>query len=572
MASANQHVARLLYELGALTARTGRPGDRFRASAYRRAADAVAASHLDVLQAEVELRALPGIGTGTAARITEIRRTGTVQALERLRASDPAGVEDLLRIPGIGPVTAARLRDTLGFRDLEELRRAVQTGRLEQVRGIGPDTLARIAEGLARLGSDDGPPRLPTLDAVQVAQRVEMALRGLDGVPALAWTGDLGRMADTVAHVELTVASSDPVRTLAAAASATPIREVTGHSDDGVELATFDGPLVHLSAVTPDRYGVVSVRRTAAPGHWRRLVRRAGDRGLSLSDALRDPSGAVIAIPDDATLYETLDLQSVPAEQRDGTDEVDLAAAGRLPRCATASDLRGDLHDHSDWSGDGRMSLAQLLEGAATRRWAYLGVTDHAEDLTINGLSREAMIRQRGELGRLADRHPDLAVLHGAELNIGADGTVDYDADFLAGFGWAVASVHSHFRLDAAAQTRRLVTAIRNPAVRAIGHLTGRRIGRRAGIALDVDAVLDACLETGTALEVNCHLDRFDAPAEVLAKAASRGVPVVISTDAHRTTELDNHRWGVALARRGRVPAEQVANTWPAERFLAAGG
>ncbi|WP_370326679.1 helix-hairpin-helix domain-containing protein [Euzebya sp.] len=566
----NADVARLLYELGALTGRSRQRGDRYRAEAYRRAAAAVAAAPVEVLAlSERDLTAIPGVGAGTAARIAELRRTGTIAALERLRAADPAGVEGLLAVPGIGPVTAARLRDALGVRDIDGLRVALAAGRLEAVRGLGPVTRARIAEGLEHLGPDDGPVRLPILDAVGVATRFEATLRALDGVSGLAWCGDLGRMRDTVGRVELLLAAPDPAAVLARAATAPPVREVAGRSAGGVELATFDGPVVHVAAVPPAAFAVERIRRTAHPSHWRSLVRVAAERGIEVdSDGLRDATGTLVEVADDAAVYAAIGLQPVPAEQRDGTDELALAAEGRLPCCAEVADLRGDLHDHSDWSGDGRMTLAELLDGAVARGWGYVGVTDHAEDLTINGLSRAEVLAQRDELAALAAERPQLAVLHGAELNIGADGSVDYDPDFLAGYGWAVASVHSHFRMDAATQTRRLTTAIQNPAVRAIGHLTGRRVGRRQGIELDVDAVLDACLETGTALEVNCHLDRFDAPAEVLAEAAARGVLVVISTDAHGVRELDNHRWGVALARRGRVPAELVTNTWPAERFL----
>jgi DNA polymerase (family 10) len=218
--------------------------------------------------------------------------------------------------------------------------------------------------------------------------------------------------------------------------------------------------------------------------------------------------------------------------------------------------------------GDGRMTVRELLDAAVDRGWSYVAVTDHAEDLRINGIGRAAVLRQRELVVDLRRSYDGLAVLHGAELNIDADGSVDYDPDFVAAYDWTVASVHSAFALDVTEQTRRVVTAIRNPAVHAIGHLTGRRIGRRPGIRLDVDMVLDACRETGTALEVNCHLDRMDAPADVLREAAARGVLVVISTDAHRVGDLGNHRWGVRLARKGRVPAAQVANTWPLERFL----
>lgn len=572
MATGNQRVARLLYELGALSERLDDRSRRFRANAYRRAADTVANLDEDVLALTVEeLTALPGVGPGTAARIDEVRRTGTIGRLEELRALDPYGAEELLRVPGLGPRNVARLRDALDVRDVAGLRAALDAQRVRTVRGLGPATEQRLREALRDLDldADADDTRLPLVDAVGHATRLARLVRRLDGVVAVSWAGDLGRMLDTVGTIDLVAAAHAPARVLRAATAMPAVRDDAEVGESTVTLHTFEGPVVRLTAVPPGRLGPALVHATAGPGHWHQLERHAAARSLRLAhDGVHDADGALIPTPDADAVYRALELQPVPAEQRDGTDEIVLAREGRLPRCAAVAELRGDLHDHTDWSGDGRMTLRQLLDAAVERGWEYIAVTDHAEDLRINGLSREAMRRQRDKIASLRTAHDGLAVLHGAELNIGGDGTVDYDQDFVAGYDWTVASVHSLFDLDVPTQTARVVAAIRNPGVHAIGHLTGRRIGRRPGIRLEVDAVLDACVQTGTALEVNCHLDRLDAPADVLREAAARGVVVVISTDAHRLGDLDNHRWGVRLARRGRVPREQVANTWQVERFL----
>jgi DNA polymerase (family 10) len=571
MSTDNHRVARLLYELGALSERLGERSHRFRANAYRRAADTVAGLDTDVLALTVdELTALPGVGPGTAARIDEIRRTGTIARLTELRALDPYGAEELLRVPGLGPRTVARLRDALDVRDLAGLHAALDAERVRTVRGLGPVTEQRLREALRDLDLDAGDDaRLPIVDAVGHATRAARMVRRLDGVKAVGWAGDLGRLADTVATIELVAAAADPARVVRHARTLPAVREAVDVDPAAVTLATFDGPSVRLTVVTPARFGPAVIHSTSSPGHWQQLVRLATRRTLRLtSDGLHEADGTEVPATDADAVYRLLDLQPVPAEQRDGTDELALAATGRLPQCAAVVDLRGDLHDHTDWSGDGRMQLSQLVTAAAGRGWEYVAVTDHAEDLRINGLDREAMRRQRNAVRSLRTADDRLAVLHGAELNIGPDGTVDYDPAFVAAYDWTVASVHSLFDLDVPAQTARTVAAIRNPSVHAIGHLTGRRIGRRPGIRLDVDAVLHACVETGTALEVNCHLDRLDPPAAVLQEAAARGVIVVISTDAHRLGDLDNHRWGVRLARKGRVPRAQVANSWPVASFL----
>ncbi len=248
---------------------------------------------------------------------------------------------------------------------------------------------------------------------------------------------------------------------------------------------------------------------------------------------------------------------------------MELAEAFDLPDLVRVEDLRGDLHDHTDRSGDGHDPLEALVEAAVARGLEYLAITDHAEDLRINGVSREELLTQRAELRALEERRGDIALLHGAELNIGPDGGLDYDEDFLAGFDWLVASVHSHFDRSVEEQTARVIAAIRQPSVTAIGHLTGRLIGRRQGIELDLEAVLDAAAETGTAIEINAALQRLDASAQVIREGERRGCTFVISTDAHAAADLERARFGAAQARRARLARDRVANTWPHERFRA---
>jgi DNA polymerase (family 10) len=210
-----------------------------------------------------------------------------------------------------------------------------------------------------------------------------------------------------------------------------------------------------------------------------------------------------------------------------------------------------------------------MVAVAAGRGYQYMAITDHGEDLAINGVSRQRLLAQRERLAALEEEHPGLRLLWGCELNIGPDGGLDYDPEFRLSMDWCVAAVHSHFDLDQAAQTRRVIAAMEDPAVNVIGHLSGRMIGKRPGIDLDIDAVLEAAVETGTAIEINSSLSRLDAAAEVLLQARERGVTFVISTDAHHTSELDRMQWGTRQSSRGWVDAARVANTWPLETFLA---
>jgi len=336
-------------------------------------------------------------------------------------------------------------------------------------------------------------------------------------------------------------------------------------------VLTHEGIQVDLRVVEPRQRGSAEMYFTGSKAHNIRLRQIAIEQGLTLSEYGLVDAGTdeVVASATEDEVYRALGLAFVPPELREDRGEVEAAAAGTLPRLIEAGDLRGDLHVHTDLSGDGREPLDAMVAGAAARGYEYVAITDHGEDLAINGVTRDRLLAQRIEIDRLQDDHPGMWILQGCELNIGPDGGIDYDPGFLRGLDWGVASVHSAFDLDADVQTSRVITAMENPAVNVIGHLTGRLIGRRPGIDLDLEAVFDAAERTGTALEINCHLDRLDVSSDMLFSARERRVLFVISTDAHHTSELANTRWGAANGRRGWVERDRVVNTWPADRFRA---
>ncbi len=253
---------------------------------------------------------------------------------------------------------------------------------------------------------------------------------------------------------------------------------------------------------------------------------------------------------------------------REDRGEIEAAETGELPPALGLEDVRGDLHVHTTLSGDGRSPLEDIVAGAAARGYEYLAITDHAEDLAMSGASRDELQLQRAQIDGLRPRYPQMALLHGAELNIGKDGGVDYDADFRRTLEWCVAGVHSHFELDREAQTRRVLAAMEDPTVDAIAHLSGRRIGHRPGIELDIEAVLQKAVETDTAIEINAALGRLDAASEVLLQARGMEVTFVISTDTHHEREFARMEWGVLQATRGWVDPSRIANLWPRERFL----
>jgi DNA polymerase (family 10) len=325
---------------------------------------------------------------------------------------------------------------------------------------------------------------------------------------------------------------------------------------------------VDVRTVEPSQLGSALLYFTGSKAHNISLRQRAIDRGWLLSEYGLFEDDRVVASRTEEEVYRALEMAYVPPPLREGSGEVEAAAAYELPRLVERSQIKGDLHYHSDRSGDGRSSLEEMIEAALARGYEYVAFTDHGEDLAINGSSREVMLSHRDRIRQLQDRYPDIRLLFGCELNIGPDGGLDYDPEFRLEFDYCVASIHSHFDLPQDRQTVRVLTALHDPSVNAIGHLTGRYIGRRPGVDLDIEVVLEALEVTGVALEINGALDRLDASAEVARQAMSVGVEVVIDTDSHHTSDLVRMDYGVSYAQRGWVTSDLVVNTRPVDEFM----
>jgi DNA polymerase (family X) len=589
----NDEVARLLGELAKLTEIDEGSPQAFRVRAYDNAKRAVEQLTRDVAEMSAnELAGVKGLGKSTAGRIREYVETGTIEKLEQLRAKHPVGKLELMRVPGLGPKTVELLATELGVTDLDGLKAAIDEGRLDGLPGMGEKTAQNLRRSIDQLGLSSKQTGVDLDVAVPTAERIVASLRGVAGVVDVAYAGSVRRFKEKIGDIDVLVATEDAGPVTEAFLEHDDVDQVIGSGQTKTSVITRDGVQVDLRLVPPDSFGAALLYFTGSKAHNIRLRQRALRRGMTLNEyALarlpedveaeaadaEDPGPPaevswrdleVVASATEEEVYAALELPWIAAELREDDGEVEAAEAGRLPQLVTRADLRGDLHDHTDRSGDGRDSLEDLVAGAVERGHEYLAITDHAENLTINGISRREMLDQRRELRRLEERRGDIRLLHGAELNIGVDGTLDYDEEFLAGFDWLVASVHSHFGRDVEEQTARVLAAIHHPSVTAIGHLHGRMLGKRPGIELDLDRVLDAAVETGTAIEINSNLRRLDASAEVIRAGAERGVTFVISTDAHAVHELDNLRHGVANARRGGLPREQIANTYEVDRFL----
>jgi DNA polymerase (family 10) len=571
MADPNHSLVALFRELAALTVLEEGSPNAFRVRAYENAVEALASYSGDLASlSERELQAIGGIGKSTAGKIREYFQKGTIGKLEELRSRYPKELVDLTRIPGLGPKTLLRLKVELGIRNLDDLRAALEAKKVREIRGLGAATEEKLLQAIERRESTGKEKRRPIAEALPVARELVAALEALSAVERAQYCGSLRRFRETVADVDIVAAATDAAAVTQAFVKLPAVREVMGSGGTKTSVLTATGLQVDLRIVAPRQFGAACQYFTGSKAHNIKLRQRALARGWLLNEyGLGDSeTGDVIASATEEAIYEALGLAYVPPPMREDKGEIELAEAGALPPPLRLADLQGDLHVHTTLSGDGRSTLDEVLEAAVARGYSYLALTDHAEDLRFNGVSREQLVAQRAQVDLLRKRYPSVTLLHGAELNIGRDGGLDYDPAFRRGLEWRVAGVHSHFDLPEAQQTRRILAAMEDRTVDAIAHLSGRRIGRRPGIELDVDAVLKKAVETNTAIEINAALGRLDVSSEVLFRA--RGLPVtfVVSTDTHHVRELERMEWGAQHATRGFCDPARIANTWPKERFL----
>ena len=566
MARTNETVAALLREYAELLAITG--GDPFRARNYEKAAKAVAGHPEDVGPlTEAALTKIPGVGKSIAGKIAEFQRTGTFAALEELRTRIPPGVRDLTKVPGLGPKRALQLNKELGIATVAELREAVSAGRLRNLGGFGPKSEERILRGLEVMTQG----RVLLNVALRTATDIVTALK--PHAERVTYAGSLRRWRETIGDVDILATAGDEA---GANIIMNAFKSVTDEVGEGgaaevivsgparTSIRTAAGLQADLRVVRPECWGAALQYFTGSQAHNVAVRAIAVRRGLKLSEYGLFQGETLIASATEDEVYAALGMQWVPPPMREDTGEVEAALAGQTPRLVQDKDLRGDLHTHTNLT-DGVASLEDMIAAAEKRGYEYYAVTDHAPNLVMQRMTDEKMLAQREQVHALTS---SMTLLHGTELNIAPDGSVDWDDDFLAGFDICVASVHSHFDMDAKAMTRRFVTACENPRVNIIGHPLTRKFGRRPPVDVDLTELLRACARTGTALEVNASPERLDLPSEHIRAARDAGVKFAIDTDAHSVTHLANMPYGVGTAQRGWLTPDDVINTWPLDRLL----
>ncbi|HZF07782.1 MAG TPA: DNA polymerase/3'-5' exonuclease PolX [Thermoanaerobaculia bacterium] len=580
----NVEIARTLAEVADILEIQGE--NTFRIRAYRNAVRTVEVQTVPLgrlVEQGSPLTQLPGIGKEMANHIKEMVTTGTLAYRDELLAQFPRALIEIMRLPGLGPKKARRLWDEMGIDSVEALEAAGKAGRIAALSGFGAKSQEKILAGIQEYRQRSE--RRLLFDAERYVKPLLAFLQGAPGVERLEAAGSYRRRKETVGDIDLLAAAREGRPVMERFLAYPQIEQVLGSGETKTSVVLGGGLQVDLRVVPPDCYGAALVYFTGSKEHNVKLRRRGVERGFKISeygvfrvpqaeaaeaaDIETPPENAVpIAAATEEEVYAAVGLALIPPELREDCGEIEAAARGPLPRLIEIADLQGDLHMHSTWS-DGKSTLEEMVAACAARGYQYMAITDHSKALPmIQGLDAARLKQQWQEIDAIRARHPEILVLKGMEVDILADGTLDLEDEMLAALDWVVISVHSRFELPEEEQTARVLNALRHPKVQVFGHPTARLIQRRKPIAMDMDAVISEAARLGVALELNSSPHRLDLKDTHLRLARERGVKIVIDTDAHRTTELDQMQHGVEQARRAGLEREHVWNALPREEFL----
>jgi len=571
----NQEIAGLFDEIADILELRGE--NVFRINAYRRGARTVEglARPIEDVAAEGALAELPGIGKDLASKIEELIEKGSMSYLEELRSGTPPILLEMLRIPGVGPKTAVRLHKELGVSSLDELRRAALDHRIQALPKMKAKTEENILKGLDFLSRAGG--RTPIGAALPLALGIVAGLEKLPGVRRVSAAGSLRRFRETVGDIDILCASSSPEAAIAAFTHQDGVARVLAEGSTKASVVMRDGVQADLRVVREEAFGSALAYFTGSKEHNIRLREIAIKRGMKLSEygvfkAARGKGGAKdirVAGKTEEEVYKALGLPYIPPEIREDAGEIEAARAGKLPSLVELSDIRGDLHCHSDYS-DGAATLSEIAAAAKARGYSYLLITDHSQGLHVaNGLSPQRLIRQMGEIDRLNESLKGFRLLKGSEVDILPDGALDMREDLLERLDVVYVAIHSNFKMKRDAMTRRVVAALEHPRAHILAHPTGRLIGVRDAYEIDMAEVFAAAARTGTAIEINAHPARLDLDSGNCRLAAAAGVMIAIGTDTHVLPELENMVYGIGTARRGWLSKGNILNTRTCKQLIS---
>jgi DNA polymerase (family X) len=539
--------------------------DRYRVANYRDAATRVEHHYeaIEVMAAEGRVEQLHGIGKSIGAKILEYLDTGKLAAVEERRPRVPEAALRLMQIPGIGPKRAMQFAQELNVQSVADLQAALESGQIAALPRLGEKIADALRLELQRL--DTRSQRLPLAIALPAAEEVMRQLRRCPAVEAIAPAGSIRRWKETTADIDILVASSTASDVMLVFTRLPIVKQVLGAGDTRASIITVADVQIDLRVVAPESWGAALQYFTGSKEHNVKLRALAVRKGLKVNEYGVFPADSDtpnLASRTEEDVYAALGLAWIPPELREGAGEIELARAGRLPPLVGETDMRGDLHLHTRLT-DGSSTIAEMVQAAAARGYAYMAITDHSQALGITGgLTEDELRGEHGQLRSLQSEFPRMKLLCGVEVDIHIDERLDCSDEFLSECDIVVASIHSALQKPKEVQTSRLIAAIKNPHVDVIAHPTGRLLGKRPGYEIELGAVLDACAAHGTAIEVSGQPERLDLDADGIRAAIARGVPLVLNTDSHAADQIDGlMRYAVGTARRGGATADHVLNT-----------
>ncbi len=566
MENRNKEIASIFYRIADALEIKGETG--FKVVAYQRAARILEDLTQDVaeLVASGKLADIPGIGKGMAEKIEEYLKTGKIKRYEEVMKDVPEGLLQLLEIPGLGGKTIHLMQKELKVKNLEDLKRVIEDGSLEKLYGMGKKKVENIKKGIELF--EHAQERMPIYEALTVAEEVMDYLKRAPGISNVSTAGSLRRLKETVGDIDILATGKDGLQIIKHFVQHPRTIKVLaeGETKGSILIETEIGERqVDLRIVAEDAYGAALQYFTGSKAHNIKLRGLAKDKGLKISEYGVFRGEKKIAGRTEEEVYKVFGLPVIPPEMREDRGEIELALEGKLPEIIELKDIRGDLHVHSNWS-DGVLTLEELVEHGKKMGYSYIAVCDHSQAAKYaHGLSPDRLAEQIKEIDRINAGLKGFRLLKGTEVDILADGSIDFPESLLKKLDLVVASIHSGFKKNV---TERIISALKHPLVKVIGHPTGRLISGREGYEVDIDQVIAAAAQYGKFLELNAYYDRLDLDEYNLKKAKEKGILIAIGTDTHYAHGFAMMRFGVGIARRAWLSKKDVINTLTVDRLL----
>ena len=543
----------------------------FRIRAYRKAARNIRTlvEDLEKFTDEGRLDQIPGIGSGMKEKIYEILDTGRLQFYEKLKNEIPPSLVKLLSIPGVGPKLAKRFYEELDIRDIEHLEKMAKEHRLAGLPGIKEKTEQNIIKGIEMVKR--GLERMTLGVALPIANEIVNQLSELSEVKRISTAGSLRRGKETIGDIDILTTSSNSKKVMDTFINLPLVERVLVSGDTKSSIITYDGIHVDLRVVEPESYGAALAYFTGSKAHNIRIREIAMKNNLKINEygVFDEKTGMKIAGENEEEIYQILDLPFIVPELREDRGEIEAAKQNRLPGLVKLSQIKGDLHIHTTWS-DGGNSIEEMLKAAQEIGYKYLAICDHSQSLKVaGGLSEDKLLKQIEKIKELNSKYKDFDILAGSEVDIKADGSLDYSDELLEKLDIVVAAIHTRFKMPRHEMTRRIIKAIQNPNVNILAHPTGRLLGVRDAYEIDLDEILKVAKRNNVALEINAFPERLDLNDINCKRAKDYGVLISINTDSHITNQLNYMTLGVSVARRGWLEPENIINTKHIEEVLS---